>query len=60
MNSNGSGIAQITHDFGNNLFPRWSPDRQSITTSTALDLTTFAEDIYTMDADVTNPFNVTI
>jgi Tol biopolymer transport system component len=60
IKADGTGLQQLTDDFGNNLEAVWSPNGRAIAwTHEDLPAAFDHEDIWTMDADGSNKFNVT-
>ncbi|NVJ97975.1 MAG: PD40 domain-containing protein [Alphaproteobacteria bacterium] len=57
MNSDGSGVVQLTHNKAADLYPRWSPDAGRIVFASLRD-GDFTE-IYSMNADGSNQRNLT-
>ena len=51
MDANGSMVTQLTHNFGNNLYPTWSPQGDKIVFSHTNLGSKKAQQIYTMNAD---------
>lgn len=61
VKANRTGLIQLTDDFGNNLFPGWSPDRDKVVFahSPTTPPTPDTYDLYVMNADGTAPADLT-
>jgi Tol biopolymer transport system component len=60
MNPAGRSVRQLTRDFGNNLFPHFSPNGRKITFTHEDPPSDFTHaEIYTMNADGTGRVNLT-
>jgi Tol biopolymer transport system component len=59
MNANGTLVTQLTHKFGNNLYPTWSPQGDKIVFSHTSLGSNKPQQIYTMNVDGTGITRIT-
>ena len=59
MNANGGSITQLTHSFGNNVDPSWSPQGDKIAFCHGNNLQFNRQQIYVVNADGTGLTKIT-